>query len=109
LARCYLEGCGWEVIAARCRVGRIEIDLIAKQEDVVAFVEVKLRRNKAFGSPLEALGWSKRRDLSRAAQAWVDRFSGQNNRFRFDVIGVTWAPGRVLLEHVEDAFRPDWR
>src|SRR2546426_10433759 len=54
--------------------GHTEIDLIARQGDLVTFVEVKTRRGKAFGSPLEAVTGAKRRELVKAARGWVDRF-----------------------------------
>ena len=51
----YLQARGWEVVAHRFRVGRIEVDLIARRGHLVAFVEVKTRRGTAFGSPFEAV------------------------------------------------------
>jgi len=101
----FLEARGWEVMAHRFRVGRIEIDLVARRGPLVAFIEVKVRRSAAFGSPLEAVTWSKQRELTRAAHAWVDRFGRPGDVYRFDCIGI--AGGR--LAHVEDAFRPGWR
>src|SRR3989449_8675321 len=50
----YLLARGWHIVAHRFRVGHTEIDLIARQGSLVAFVEVKARRGNAFGSPPEA-------------------------------------------------------
>src|SRR3989442_1482848 len=50
----YLLSRGCTIVAHRFRVGHTEIDLIARQGDLVTFVEVKTRRGTAFGSPLEA-------------------------------------------------------
>ena len=101
----YLQSRGWFVLAHRYRVGRIEIDLIARKGWLVAFIEVKTRRDAAFGSPLEAVTGPKRRELVKAAWAWVDRFGRPTDVYRFDCIALTG--GR--LEHLEDAFRPGWR
>lgn len=101
----YLRAAGWEVVAHRFRVGRSEIDLIARRGRLVAFIEVKSRRGDAFGHPLEAVRGPKRRDLVKVARAWMDRHGRPSDVYRFDCIGLL--DGR--LEHVEDAFRPGWR
>ena len=101
----YLLARGWQIAAHRFRVGRHEIDLVARRGCLVAFVEVKSRRGDAFGSPLEAVRGPKRRELVKGARAWMDRFGRPGDVYRFDCIGVLG--GR--LEHVEDAFRPGWR
>ncbi len=109
LARCYLEGCGWKVLERRYRIGRTEVDLIVQRGGVVAFVEVKARWSTTYGHPLEAVGWVKKRDIARAAGAWIDRSGSTGKQVRFDVIGVSWKKGRAIIEHVKDAFRPGWR
>ena len=109
-AKRFLQSQGWQVLAHRFRAGRLEIDLIVRKGALVAFVEVKTRRGTAFGSPLEAITWSKKREIVRVARAWMDRFGGPNDVYRFDVIGVTLHGGDApLVEHVPDAFRPGWR
>ena len=110
VAKRYLETVGYRTLAHRFRVGRLEIDLIVRKGPVVAFVEVKTRRNAVFGSPLEAVTWAKQRDIALVAQCWMDRHGGPTDEFRFDVVGVTLtASGRASVQHVEDAFRPGWR
>ena len=54
--------------AHRFRLGQHDVDLIARRDPVVAFVEVKTRGTVAFGSPLEAVGWRKR--YRRTAPGW---------------------------------------
>ena len=102
----YLRSTGWRILDHRFRMGRLEVDLVARKGQLVAFVEVKTRRTAAFGSPLQAVTWAKRREIVRVARAWVDRHGRPDDAYRFDVIGVTMsAAGRIGLEHVEDAFR----
>ena len=105
LAKEYLEARGWQVLEHRFRMGRLEIDLIAKREAVVAFIEVKTRFSKQFGSPLEAVTWAKQREIVRVASAWIDRHPLPGVAYRFDVIGVMFEKGRPHIEHVQDAFR----
>jgi putative endonuclease len=106
----YLSFAGWTVTDHRFRMGRLEIDLVARRRDLVAFVEVKTRRSSAFGQPIEAVTWAKRREIARVAQAWIDRHGRPPFSYRFDVIGVTLSPaGPHRIQHVEDAFRVGWR
>ena len=101
----YLLSRGWHVVAHRFRVGHTEIDLIARQGSLVAFIEVKSRRGAAFGSPLEAVTGGKRCELVKAARVWVDRCGRPSDVYRFDCIAIV----DRKLEHLEDAFRPGWR
>ena len=106
----YLKSQGWTVMDHRFTMGRLEVDIIARRGALVAFVEVKTRRGTAFGSPLEAVTWAKRREIVRVARAWVDRYGKPHDVFRFDVIAVHASrSGADRIEHVEDAFRPGWR
>ena len=106
IAREFLEERGWSILAQRFRMGRTELDLVARKNQIVAFVEVKTRMTTRFGSPLEAVPWHKQRDLGRVAQAWIDRKGVSTDIYRFDVIGITLlSGGRRRIEHVEDAFR----
>jgi putative endonuclease len=105
----FLEERGWRLLDHRFRMGRLEIDLVARKGSLVAFVEVKTRLGSSFGSPLEAVGWGKRREIARVALAWMDRHGGAQDTYRFDVIGVTLSGGQPKIEHVEGAFWPGWR
>ena len=107
----FLERQGWQIRAHRFRVGRWEVDLVAEREGVVAFVEVKTRCSASFGRPIEAVTWSKQREIARVAKAWLDRFGADHHTFRFDVIGITLNPagGSPSIEYVENAFWPGWR
>lgn len=102
-----LRATGWQILATNWRFGHKEIDIIARRDDVVAFVEVKCRSGPAFGHPAEAVTAAKRRDLAAAARAWIARHAPGTAVYRFDVCAVTTAPaGRLHVEHLEDAWRP---
>lgn len=92
----------------RFRSGHRDIDLVAMQPGLIAFVEVKTRRGPAFGGPLEAVHWRKRRELVRSAQVWIARHGRPKTAYRFDVVGITVEAGavsRVRVRHVADAFQ----
>ena len=95
---------GWEFVAHRFRSGHRDIDLIMRRGQEIAFVEVKARRGEAFGRPVEAVHFRKRRELGRSARVWVDRHGSPELSYRFDVVGVLVAGQKVRIHHVENAF-----
>lgn len=100
-----LERSGLEILDRNWRAGRRELDLVAREGDVVAFVEVKTR-GPGPQAPLEAVSRAKRRDVRRAAEAWIRAHPGVGREFRFDVVAVgVDGEGKMRLEHVRDAFR----
>lgn len=102
----YLERRGWTVLARNWRFHHKEIDLIASRAGTVAFVEVKARRSRSFGHPMDAITRAKRRDLETAARAWLAQHPGPETDHRFDAIWVIGS-GTVVhhIEHVPNAWR----
>jgi putative endonuclease len=106
---------GYRIVArnfvSRARDG--EIDLVAEENGVLCFVEVKGRRSVAFGSAAEAVTAEKERRLIRAARAWLARRRGAAPECRFDVVCVDEsgeAGTGPRVEIIRDAFRlPDER
>ena len=83
----------------RCRFG--EIDLILREGRTVVFVEVRYRRNKAFGGAAESITAAKRAKLLKAARHYM----AEHRQFpdcRFDAILLDGNDGNV--EWVTDAF-----
>lgn len=106
LAARFLQRAGWTILERNFRMGRKEIDLIARRGEVVAFVEVKTRTGLGYGHPLEAITWKKRREIQQVAAAWIDRKGRPGDLYRFDAIAVqVRGGGPPQVEHVEDAWR----
>jgi putative endonuclease len=108
LAARHLEQAGWRILGRNVRVGRKEIDLVARRGGVVAFVEVKTRAGPGYGHPLEAITWKKRREIQQVASAWIERHGSRAfATYRFDAVAVHVAAGGAppRIEHVEDAWR----
>ena len=106
----WLVGHGWRLLAHRWRFGRHDLDLIARRGSVVAFVEVKRRRSNCCGAGEESVGHRKRRTIEQAAWAWILRYGESGDRYRFDVVALAGpGPGSLVLNHIEDAWRPGWR
>jgi putative endonuclease len=106
LAARFLQSAGWSILLRNFRMGRKEIDLVVRRGEIVAFVEVKTRAGAGFGHPLEAITWKKRREIQQVATAWIDRFGGAKDIYRFDAVGIRFETGKPpSIEHVEDAWR----
>jgi putative endonuclease len=100
-----LEAAGYEVVARNARVGHDELDIIARDGDMWAFVEVKTRRSDAYGAPDEAVTPAKRQKLLRAARAWLLARGEQDPSWRFDVVTVRFQDGAPpRIEIIRNAF-----
>jgi putative endonuclease len=102
---------GFRIVERNARTRTGELDLIAIEGDVLAFVEVKAGRLGGMAGPERpalAVGPAKQVRLRRLAREWVadrGRLRGVS-ALRFDVIGVSFdGAGRVVdFEHIRDAF-----
>jgi putative endonuclease len=107
LAATHLQRLGYDIVARRHRTRFGEIDLIARDGDVLVFVEVKTRRAGPT-APWEALGDAKQSQVRRMAAAYLHdvRERPRFAELRFDAVGVTIdATGSLAgLEHLEGAF-----
>lgn len=104
IAERWLRRNGWRVVQRRFRSGHRDIDLIVTRDDMVAFVEVKARHGSEFGDPVEAVNWSKQKELARSASVWIHRHGRPADSYRFDVVGVLVEGERVRIRHVPNAF-----
>ncbi len=105
-AAAWLETRGYRVLARNVRSRAGEIDLVARQADLVVFVEVKSRTGEAFGHPSEAIVGRKQRRIARLADAFLQAHRLHRCAVRFDAMAVRLGrDGEVLeIEHIPDAF-----
>jgi putative endonuclease len=105
IAADHLERAGWTIVNRNFRSGRQEVDLIARRGGILAFIEVKTRRNDRFGTPLASVGARKRTSIEAVAEAWITRFGHRGLRYRFDVISIIRSGlDGFRMQHVEDAW-----
>jgi putative endonuclease len=101
----YLQQQGYRIQQQnyRCRHG--EIDIIAWDGPTLVFVEVKSKRQTAFGSPQAMVGQRKQHKIIRVAMVYVQQHRLQNVALRFDVVAITYLPGTPpAVTHVLAAF-----
>jgi putative endonuclease len=79
----------------RCRTGEIDIVAMEDGNRSLVFCEVKCRAGLGFGSPLEAITYTKVRKLRQLAGEWLAASDITAQRIRIDAVGV------VLLPHEE--------
>jgi putative endonuclease len=104
LAAQYLATKGHEVVARnwRCEVG--ELDLVIRDGDCLAFVEVRTRRGRSLGSPEESITQAKQARLITLSQAYVQANEWAGD-WRIDVVAIEMdRRGRLLrVDHYENA------
>jgi putative endonuclease len=91
----------------RCHLGELvgEVDIIAEDKDVIVFIEVKTRSNDNFGSPEEAVGYSKQKKLVQLAMHYLQREQLEDRICRFDVISIIIKNNIIQrVDHIIDAF-----
>jgi putative endonuclease len=105
LAADLLKKRGYKIIQRnfRCREG--EIDIIAQKDECLVFVEVRTKKNTAFGTPEESVTLSKREKLISLANAYLQAYDKPPQSWRIDVIAVELTPDNRIsrLEHIENA------
>jgi putative endonuclease len=95
---------GYRILERNFRAAQGELDFVAEENGVVAFVEVKGRRGLGFGSPGEAVTLEKQRRIFRAAEAWLSRRAAAPRACRFDVVSILDAGGERKVEILRNAF-----
>jgi putative endonuclease len=109
-AAAYLEGSGYRILARNVRVGRGELDIIARRGSTLVFVEVKARRGGGCGTPEEAVTFWKQRQVARLAALWLLSRPGLQRavgEVRFDVVAVDLSVCPPGVRHLQAAFDGD--
>lgn len=91
IAAGYLIQRGCEVIARNARTPYGEIDIVAKQGEIVVFVEVKTRTSDKMGLPEESITARKRQHMLSAAEHYAAE--NEIDDWQIDVIAVEGKPG----------------
>lgn len=96
---------GFRIIDRNFRTPLGEIDMIAEEDDVLCFIEVKTRRSRAYGGPAEAITPRKQHQIAKVAAVYMSRNYPEGRTCRFDVVTVTEKNDLPVVGLIRDAFR----
>lgn len=97
----FLKDKGYDILQKnfRCKMG--EIDIIARKNDVICFVEVKYRKSASYGHPEEAVSYYKQEKIRKVAEFYfLYHKIPLDTECSFDVIAVEGEE----IRHIRNAF-----
>src|SRR5471030_3185113 len=104
-AKKYLQQHGLKFLAANFRSERGEIDLIFRDGDCLAFIEVKTRSSEDWSRPAAAVNAERRRRLSQCALDYLRRLKNPAVKIRFDIVEVLLNEAEVReIRHLPNTF-----
>ena len=108
LAAQYLKDRGYQILERNYRLRSGEIDVIAKEERRIVFVEVKTRRTLKFGVPQAAVTLAKQKQISKIALSYLQANNLLDAPCRFDVVAIYLSSNTstpTKFEHIQNAFQ----
>jgi putative endonuclease len=104
-AKKFLQKQGLKFLAANFRSARGEVDLIFREADCLAFIEVKTRSSEDWARPAAAVNAERRRRLSQCALDYLKLLKNPAVKIRFDIVEVLLADGGVReIRHLPNTF-----
>ncbi|MCC2640264.1 MAG: uncharacterized protein K0S45_677 [Nitrospira sp.] len=104
-AEAYLRRQGFRILGRNVRSPLGELDLIADDQGVLVFVEVKRRRSGVYGGAAEAVDARKRAKLIQLAAQYLAQHRIRDRACRFDVVLIQDDIGAAeALQHIPNAF-----
>lgn len=100
LAQEFLKSKNYQILFTNWQHKHSEIDIIAQDDKVIVFVEVKTRTNLSFGNPENFVNEQKMKKMQEAAEAYIEQFDW-HGELRFDIISIE---KNNKITHFEDAF-----
>lgn len=89
------------------RIGRLELDVVARQDRTIIVVEVRTRGSGAWTTGFGSINLKKRQRVRRAGERlWRARYKHDSSvdRMRFDAASVTFDDGTPVVEYAQAAF-----
>ncbi|WAC18667.1 YraN family protein [Luteolibacter sp. SL250] len=106
VAAAWLRAAGCRILAKNFSArGGGEVDIVARDGNLLLFIEVKTRREGTPIRPYDAVDATKRKLIERGANAWLSRLGRRDLPWRFDVMEVYLEDGgRPRVNRIRDAF-----
>ena len=96
----FLKKQGYKIIEKNFSTRFGEIDIIAKKNEYIVFVEVKLRKNNDFGGGVCAVDTHKQKRIKKTAAIYLSKFT-EEFPVRFDVVVITCSDEKIRKEDIE--------
>lgn len=106
IACSFLEEENYKIVERNWHYGKYEVDIIAEKDGLLVFVEVKYRSGTYFGEPEVFVSNKQKRNLIRVANFYVEK-KNSFQEIRFDIIAIVNNDGKLSINHIEDAFKPE--
>lgn len=90
----YLEAHGCQVVTTNWRCTAGEVDLVVRDGDWLAFVEVRTRRGRAFGTAAESITATKLARMAAVAESYVYETEWEGD-WRLDVVAIQVRSGQA--------------
>jgi putative endonuclease len=82
-----------------------ELDIIAKDNGIIVFIEVRSSRGSFLHNPIDSITISKIRRIKLLSQIWLNRNNAHDSCIRFDIIGISHKQkNKAIIEYIKDAF-----
>ena len=101
IAQIHLIKKGYKIINTNFYTKKGEIDIIAKKDNCIIFVEVKTRTNLNYGTPAMAVNSTKMKHIKFAAKIYLALNKLKEHEIRFDVVEVIIMDGKCKINHIE--------
>ncbi len=102
IAAKYLESLGYHILDKNFRARQGELDIIAVDNDVLVFLEVKTRRNGTYGRPIDAINRVKQSHIKDTAKYYIYKNHLEDCYVRIDAIEVYDTHDKILINHIKN-------
>jgi putative endonuclease len=100
----YLKKQGLEIVEKNVRMKFAEIDIVAKDGNILCFVEVRSRTNTRFGNPEATVDFRKQDKIIKAASMYLQRLYPRIPMCRFDVVAIQGTSVNPIVSYFKNAF-----
>jgi putative endonuclease len=98
-----LQRDGFTILETNWRFQKAEIDIIAKKDSFLIFIEVKTRGSKKFGKPSDSIDTKKIALYKDAVEGYLEQHPSEDE-IRFDVVNIIIGKDETQIEHIPNAF-----
>lgn len=106
-----MQGLGYRIVGRNVSCPLGELDLVARDGDVIVFVEVRSTEASTTSAPAASVNLAKQNRLTRMALWFLQKHRLLGHSARFDVLLIAWPAGQPqpTIQHLKNAFEATGR